>query len=69
MGRFEKGTSGNPAGRPPGTGRKTAHLRRLLNPHIESVAEQALAKALTGDATAMLAVATIHATVSRGTTP
>lgn len=53
MAKFETGQSGNPAGRPRGTADRRTELRRLLEPHAEQLIAQAVAMALSGDATAL----------------
>jgi hypothetical protein len=49
---WEKGQSGNPAGRRVGSGR-VAQLRALLEPHAEGLIQKAAEMALAGDSTAM----------------
>lgn len=49
---WEKGQSGNPAGRRVGSGR-VAQLRALLEPHAEGLIRKAAEMALAGDSTAM----------------
>lgn len=50
---FEKGQSGNPAGRPKGIQDKRTALRELLEPHAEQLVEKAKELALNGDTTAL----------------
>ena len=50
---FEKGQSGNPAGRPPGLPDKRTRLRTLLDPHKESLVDKAVELALGGDTAAL----------------
>lgn len=50
---FQKGKSGNPAGRPKGIQDKRVALRALLEPHAEALIEKAVAMALEGDSTAL----------------
>lgn len=62
---FEKGTSGNPAGRPVGTGSVRRMMAKTVRPHLETLVERLLAAALNGDANAAGAVvglysATVH---------
>ena len=52
MGKFEKGISGNPKGRPKGSSSVTEY-RRLLNPHIPELLNVLVEKAKGGDLTAM----------------
>lgn len=51
--QFEKGQSGNPAGRPPGIRDKRTAMRELLVPHAEALVAKAVEKALEGDTTAL----------------
>lgn len=62
-GRFVKGRSGNPAGKPPGTrNRATMLAEQLFDGEAEALARKALEMALSGDSTAMrLCVARILA--------
>ncbi len=46
---FEKGQSGNPDGRPKGTGDKRTALRALLEPNAEKLVSKAVEMALSGD--------------------
>jgi hypothetical protein len=48
--KFQKGQSGNPAGRPPGL---RSELRELLMPHADGLVAKAVEKALEGDSTAL----------------
>jgi hypothetical protein len=50
---FEKGQSGNPAGKPKGAKDKRTELRELLRPHAPALVEKAVELALNGDLTAL----------------
>jgi hypothetical protein len=50
---FSKGESGNPAGRPPGIPDKRTALRKLLDPHAETLVQKVVDKALEGDIAAL----------------
>ena len=50
---FEKGQSGNPAGRPPGLPDKRSQLRALLDPYRQALVEKAVEVALGGDTQAL----------------
>jgi hypothetical protein len=50
---FEKGQSGNPAGRPVGIRDKRAAMRDLLVPHAEELVAKAVELALAGDSTTL----------------
>jgi hypothetical protein len=50
---FEKGQSGNPAGKPKGAKDKRTELRELLRPHAPALVEKAVELALSGDLTAL----------------
>ena len=50
---FEKGKSGNPAGRPKGIQAKRVEMRALLEPYAPSLIEKAVQLALEGDTTAL----------------
>jgi hypothetical protein len=53
-GRFVKGQSGNPAGKPPGTRhRATRAVQRLLEGEAEAIGRKAVEAALRGDMTAI----------------
>ena len=49
---FKPGQSGNPKGRPPGTG-KSAELKKLLEPSAPALVEKVKQMALSGDTTAL----------------
>jgi len=53
MGKFEKGQSGNPAGRPQGITDKRSELADLLKPHAPALVEKAVGLALGGDVGAL----------------
>lgn len=53
MAKFKKGTSGNPAGKPPGAKDKRTELRALLQPHAAALLQKAVDMALEGDPTAL----------------
>src|SRR5262245_5811090 len=50
---FEKGESGNPAGRPPGIRDKRVAMRDLLIPHAEALVAKVVEMAKAGDSTAL----------------
>jgi len=51
---FEKGQSGNPAGRPPGTGKRaTQAMQLLLDEEAQALTRKAVEAAFAGDSTAM----------------
>ena len=50
---FQKGQSGNPAGKPKGAKDKRTALRELLQPHAEQLVQKAVKLALDGDTTAL----------------
>jgi len=50
---YQKGHSGNPAGRPPGLPDKRTVLRELLAPHAEALVAKVVALALAGDTAAL----------------
>ena len=52
-GRFVKGQSGNPAGRPKGIPDQRTALRSLLEPHAQELVAKAVKLALDGDTTAL----------------
>jgi len=52
-GRFVKGQSGNPAGRPKGIPDQRTALRSLLEPHAQELVAKAVKLALYGDTTAL----------------
>lgn len=52
-GRWKKGESGNPKGRPPGIVDKRASLRKAFESEGKAVAERCIAAALDGDVQAM----------------
>jgi hypothetical protein len=51
--KFEPGQSGNPAGRPKGSGDRRSGLRSLLDPHAPALIEKAVEMALSGDMAAL----------------
>ena len=51
--RFEKGNSGNPAGRPPGIRDKRTAMRELLIPHAAELVAKVVEMAKAGDTTAL----------------
>ena len=53
MGKFSKGRSGNPKGRPKGIEDKRVALRALLEPHAPKLVAMAVKKAMKGDTTAL----------------
>lgn len=50
---FQKGQSGNPAGKPRGAKDKRTALRELLQPHAADLVKKAVDLALAGDTTAL----------------
>jgi hypothetical protein len=52
-GRFTKGESGNPAGRPKGIRDRRTALRALLEPHADALIAKVVSLALEGDTTAL----------------
>ena len=50
---FEKGRSGNPAGKPPGAMNKSSKLRELLIPHAKELVNTLIALAKGGDVNAL----------------
>ncbi len=53
MAKFQKGQSGNPAGRRPGTQTRITRLRALFEPHAEELVLKAVEMAKNGDGAAM----------------
>jgi len=53
MPRFQKGQSGNPAGKPKGAKDKRTALRVMLEPHADNLVKTVVDKALEGDTTAL----------------
>ena len=51
--RYQKGQSGNPAGKPVGARDKRTELRALLEPHAETLVAKAVNLALDGDTTVL----------------
>jgi hypothetical protein len=51
---FQKGQSGNPAGRPRGLVDRPTKFRELLEPHAPQLVEKVVELALAGDTTALL---------------
>jgi hypothetical protein len=51
--KFQKGQSGNPAGKKPGTKDKRTELRQLLQPHAANLLQKAVDMALSGDQAAL----------------
>jgi len=56
MARFQPGTSGNPNGRPKGSVSPDTMTKNLFRPHLATVAERVLARALSGDPDACVAI-------------
>jgi hypothetical protein len=52
-GRFQKGKSGNPSGKPKGAKDKRTELRSLFEPHRKALIKTVVEKALAGDTTAL----------------
>lgn len=50
---FQRGKSGNPAGRPKGSKDKRTELRALLEPHAPALVQKAVEQALDGDTAAL----------------
>lgn len=50
---FKQGKSGNPSGRPPGIVDKRTKLRNLLDPHVDTIIEKLIERAIAGDPTAL----------------
>ncbi|QLZ70636.1 hypothetical protein FOLKNPGA_03450 [Legionella sp. PC1000] len=53
MAKFQKGHSGNPAGRKPGIRNRRTQLSQLLEPHAEQLVNKAVELALSGDINAL----------------
>ena len=53
MAKFQKGQSGNPAGRPKGSGDHSAQVRKHLDSKSKALIETAVDMALTGDTAAL----------------
>ena len=53
VGRWRKGESGNPSGRPPGLPDRRRELRELIRPHVPELVEKALDMARAGDPAAL----------------
>lgn len=53
MAKFQKGESGNPAGKPKGAKDKRTELRSLLEPHRNALVQTVVEIALAGDTTAL----------------
>lgn len=51
--KFQKGKSGNPAGKKPGTKDRRTELRELLQPHAKDLLQKAVDLALDGDPQAL----------------
>lgn len=63
MGLFQKGQSGNPRGRQPGSGDPLEAASKLIAPHLRQITEQTLAAALQGDTKASVACIELTAAV------
>jgi len=59
--RFRPGKSGNPTGRPKGTGDPV----KLIKPHLRTIVERCLAAALQGDVNAASAVLGYYASLKK----
>ncbi len=53
MAKFQKGQSGNPAGKPKGAKDRRTEMRSLLQPHAEKLIQTAVNLALAGDVQAL----------------
>ena len=66
-GRFEKGRSGNPAGKPPGArNRATLAAEALLDGEAEALTRKAIERAKEGDSVALRLVLGAHYSPSKG---
>ncbi len=62
---FQPGKSGNPTGRPAGSGDQIRHVRKTLNPHLSQIAETVLADALNGNVQSAAAILNFYGQSAR----